>query len=197
MLRCWRHVLKRYIKNLYVKPKEPNTERLTRYFACDVVCNGIANKSDNTDWRSWLWCRCQDWVGAWQLSQELFPYGCLTTSWNLPRHALLSQREWWKSGYDFFYIFYLSLYLNSVTVPASFLCDVLTVLKRLYEKNKESVDKAAIKRLQDEQSEKEKKALWVQVQLYCGILVYNLKLFVNADFVFVLMLETRRSKTTR
>lgn len=53
----------------------------------------------------------------------------------------------------------MSLYLNFVTDPASFLCDVLTVLKRLYEKNKGSVDKAAIKRLQDEQCEKEKKAL--------------------------------------
>lgn len=35
----------------------------------------------------------------------------------------------------------------------------LKVLSRLYEKNKESVDKEVKKRLQDEQSDKEKEAL--------------------------------------
>lgn len=40
----------------------------------------------------------------------------------------------------------------------------LKVLSRLYEKNKESVDKAVRMRLEYEQSEREKEALWVQMK---------------------------------
>lgn len=63
-------------------------------------------------------------------------------------------------------------------------------MKRLYEMNKESVDKAVIKRLQKEPSEKEKQALWVQVHLWFFELLY-LEWIIYAAIV-VLNFRNRR-----
>lgn len=72
-----------------------------------------------------------------------------------------------------------------------------TVLKRLYEMNKESVDKAVIKRLQGELTEKEKQALWVQVHLWFFELLY-LEWIIYEDIIVVFsILETRGSKNQR
>lgn len=72
-----------------------------------------------------------------------------------------------------------------------------TVLKRLYEMNKDSVDKAVRERLQDELSEKEKPALWVQVQWKCKIHVdFHISdgLLIHLFRVIFLILEVRRDK---
>lgn len=51
------------------------------------------------DWRGGHQCRHQNWLGARQLSKELFPAEQHTASWTPTRHFFLSQQQRWKSEY--------------------------------------------------------------------------------------------------